>query len=340
MKKSIRSFILLACVCMAGAAVRAHEAGKHMAEAANQYIGTLTPELKAKGVFEFTSDERTHWEFVPKIRSGVTIKEMSPAQKLAAFTLLASGLSPEGMGKATNIMSLDLILRELEAANPGSVRDPELYYVSIYGVPGSEKAWSWRVEGHHLSINFTIVNGAVSASPEFFGSNPAEVLSGPRKGFRVLAGEEDNAYALIAALTDAQRKTAIYTEKSPNEILTGNKRSVTALEKVGLSAAQMDDAQKAKLTDLVKVYVTRHRPEVAGDDLERIAKAGWDQVSFGWAGSTEKGKVHYYRVQGPTFLLEFVNKDNGNHIHSAWRDFAHDFGRDLLAEHYKQTAHN
>jgi hypothetical protein len=337
MKTFFRSLVLLVCISVAA---RAHDAAQQMADAANRFVDSLTPELRAKAVFDFQSGERKHWEFVPKIRTGLTIKEMNDTQKLAAFTLLASGLSADGMGKATNIMSLDSILKELEAAHPGSVRDPQLYYVSVYGKPGPKDAWSWRVEGHHLSINFTIVDGAISATPEFFGSNPAEVLDGPRKGLRILAAEEDNGYALLNALTDGQKKIAIYTAESPGEIITGNKRKVEALKTVGLPASQMTPEQKTKLVELVRLYAERNRAEVAADDLAKIEKAGWDDVHFGWAGSTEKGKLHYYRIQGPTFLMEMDNKDKGNHVHSVWRDFANDFGEDLLAEHYKQTPHN
>lgn len=335
MRSIVRSLALLVCL---GMSARAHDVAEQMAGVANRFIESLTPELKSKAVFAFNSDERQNWHFVPKVRAGITIKEMDEAQKLAAFTLLASGLSPEGMGKATNIISLESVLHVLEAGK-GPVRDPGLYYFSVYGEPGGKKPWSWRVEGHHLSINFTIAGGAVAATPEFFGSNPAEVRDGPRQGLRILAAEEDEGFALLAALTAEQRRTAIWTDKSPNEIITGNQRQVSALETVGLPAAGMTPGQKAKLVGLVKVYVTRHRAELAADDLAVIEKAGWDKVHFGWAGSTNKGQRHYYRVQGPTFLLEFVNKDDANHIHTTWRDFARDFGADLLAEHYKQQPH-
>lgn len=329
---------LLAVAVVAGGVARGHEVAAEMAAAANKFVGMLSAEQKAKATFDFKHDERTHWEFVPKLRSGLTIKEMNEQQRLAAFALLASGLSPEGMGRATNIMSLDAILRELEKGS-GAVRDPELYYVSIFGTPSAKGAWSWRVEGHHLSINFTCVDGKVVGTPEFYGSNPAVVLQGPRKGFRALPDEEDAAYELLGLFSDEQKKVVIYTDKAPNEILTGNKRKVSALETVGLSYAKMNDAQKAGLKKLVNVYANHHRAEVAADDLAKIEKAGWDNVHFGWAGSTEKGKLHYYRVQGPTFVMEMDNKDNGNHIHAAWRDFAGDFGEDLLGKHLSETPH-
>lgn len=329
---------LLAVAVVAGGVARGHEVAKEMAEAANAFVGLLSAEQKAKATFEFKHDERTHWEFVPKIRSGLTIKDMNEQQRLAAFALLASGLSPEGMGRATNIMSLDAILRELEKGS-GAVRDPQLYYVSIFGTPSAKGAWSWRVEGHHLSINFTCVDGKVVGTPEFYGSNPAVVLQGPRKGFRALPDEEDVAYDLLASFTDEQKKVVIYSEKAPGEILTGNKRKVSAVETVGLSFAKMTDAQKAGVKKLVGVFANHHRKEVAADDLAKIEQAGWDNVHFGWAGSTEKGKLHYYRVQGPTFVMEMDNKDNGNHIHAAWRDYAGDFGEDLLGKHLSETPH-
>ena len=320
----------------------AHVAGDEMAAAANTFLDSLTPEQRAKAVFELKSDERQNWFFIPKLRAGLTIKSMTPAQRAAAHALLRSGLSAQGYAKATNIMSLEPILKELEGTKGAMVRDWELYYFSIFGKPEAAGTWGWRVEGHHLSQNFTIVKGELfSGTPSFLGTNPGEVRQGPRKGLRVLAEDEDLGRALIKSLNEEQRKTAVFEATAPKEVITANQRKVLPLEITGLAAAKLTPAQTAGLQTLVKAYVNRLRGELAGDDLKKMEKAGWDKVYFAWAGGLEKGEPHYYRVQGPTFLIEYDNTQNdANHVHAVWRDFNNDFGEDLLRQHYQAVPHD
>ncbi len=321
-------------------ALRAHGPGEEMADAAQHWLASLTTEQRVVGRFDLAAEERQNWNFVPLVRRGLTFKAMNPAQRLLAHALLASGLSARGLVKADTIMSLEGVLRELE--NGGvQVRDEELYYVTIFGTPAETGTWGWRVEGHHLSVNFTIINGhEISATPSFLGSNPAEVRSGPRQGLRVLADEEDLGRALVRSLTEAQRRTAVFQAQAPNEIITGNQRKVTALTPVGIAWPDLTAPQQAALLDLIREYLERARSEVARADLARITAAGVEKIRFGWAGSIEPRQAHYYRVQGPTFLLEYDNTQNGaNHIHAAWRDFERDFGEDLLRAHYDHTPH-
>jgi hypothetical protein len=332
----------LTAIALLGTAVlcHAHQAADEMSKAANEFLNALSAPMKAKATFHVQSDERKNWHFIPKVRNGVTLKEMSPQQKNLAMALLHSGLSEMGHSKATNIMSLDLILREVEQGR-GPVRDPELYYFSVFGKPDAKGTWGWRVEGHHLSVNFTIVNGEMfAATPLFFGNNPADVKTGPRKGLRVLADEEDLGRAFVKSLRDEQQKIAIYDTTAPKDVLTSNKPKVTPLDKTGVTGAQLSADQKAALKKLVEVYVGRIRGDLAKMDLEKIEKAGWDKVQFAWAGSVEKYQPHYYRVQGPTFLLEYDNTQNdANHIHAVWRDFDNDFGEDLLRQHLRDVKH-
>jgi len=327
-------------ICIVATFCRAHVVGEDMAAKANEFLGSLAPDQKAKASFELKSDEREDWYFIPRARKGLTLKDMKPEQRNLAMALLHSGLSDHGFSKATNIMSLELILRALENGK-GPTRDPEMYYVSIFGKPEATGTWGWRVEGHHISANFTIVNGELfSGTPSFLGSNPAEVRQGPRTGTRVLSDEEDLGRALVKALSDDQRKTAIFETTAPKEVVTGNKHKVTPLDRVGLAGASMSADEKAQLRKVVAAYVERLRPELATSDMQRIEKAGWDKVYFGWAGGIEKGDPHYYRVQGPTFLLEYDNTQNdANHIHAVWRDFDNDFGEDLLRRHYRDVPH-
>jgi hypothetical protein len=318
---------------------RAHSPAEEMAEGAQNFLAALTPDQRARATFEWKDDERLNWHFIPRTRKGIPFKELTPAQRPLAHALLGTGLSQRGFAKAATIMSLEQILLELEQGS-GPTRDPELYFVSVFGKPGPKGAWGWRVEGHHLSVNFTIVNGEIAAAPSFFGSNPGEVKQGPRAGLRVLGEEEDLGRQLVKSLEASQKKAAIIDATAPKDILTEAKRKVSPLEATGLAYAKLTGEQQQLLRQLVREYADRHRPEVAEQDLAKIKKAGWDKVLFAWAGGLERGQGHYYRVQGPTFLLEYDNtQNNANHIHSVWRDFENDFGEDLLRRHYQEAPH-
>jgi hypothetical protein len=310
-----------------------------MAAAAQHFLDALAPEQMAKAQFKWADEERMNWHFIPKDRPGLAFKDMEAAQRQLAWALLASGMSSSGHSKAATIMSLERILQELEGANRRFSRDPEFYHVSIFGDPSPDGTWGWRVEGHHLSINFTVINGRhVSATPSFMGTNPAEVRTGPRRGLRVLADEEDLARQLVKSLDNGQKSEAIIAEKAPSDIITGASRTVSPLEWTGLSHAKMNGTQQELLKELIRVYVRRHRPEVASADEKKIEEAGYDKVVFAWAGGTEKGEGHYYRVQGPTFLMEYDSTQNdANHVHAVWREFKNDFGEDLLRRHYQQA---
>ena len=339
---SSRILIGIAALQFGAVSLPAHPAATEMATAANRFLAALSPEQRAKAAFAFKADERLDWHYIPKDRKGLPIKEMSAEQRLLAHALLLSGLSQQGYNKATNIMSLEPILFELEGAARKFPRDPQLYHFFIFGKPEPKGTWGWRVEGHHVSANFTIVKGEYFGStPSFFGSNPAEVRQGPRQGLRVLAGEEDLGRQFIKSLNADQRRTAIINPVAPKEILTEAKRRVQPLEMAGLAAAQLTSAQRAMLMKLIEEYVRRIRPDLAEPDLRKIEQAGVNNIYFAWAGGIEKGEGHYYRVQGPTFLLEYDNtQNNNNHIHAVWRDFENDFGEDLLRKHYEEYPHD
>ena len=320
----------------------AHSAAEEMAQAAQQFLAALDADQQGKARFDFKTDERENWHFVPKDRAGLPLKDLAPWQRPLAHALLGTGLSQRGLLKAETIMSLEETLRALESKTPRMTRDPDLYYVSVFGKPAVENTWGWRFEGHHLSVNFTLVGGKeIVATPSFLGSNPAEIREGPRKGLRVLAGEEDGGRNLFQALDAEQRKAALIETTAPKEILTSNVKIAKPLEESGISAQKLSAAQKKLLTGLIQEYLGRTRMEVATNDWQKIEKAGVDRIRFAWAGGAERGEGHYYRVQGPTFLLEYDNTQNdNNHVHAVWRDFNNDFGRDLLREHYARTPHD
>jgi hypothetical protein len=239
-------------------------------------------------------------------------------------------------------MSLEAVLAELEQGR-GPVRDAELYYVSVFGEPSEGGTWGWRFEGHHLSLNFLVVKGhLVAVTPSFWGANPAEVRNGPRQGLRALASEDDLGRALLVSLNEEQRRRAVVSSDAPSDIILSPNREAELLTPAGLGAREMNGEQVALLRRLIEAYVRRYRAEVADEELANIERSGIDQLQFAWAGATapESGQAYYFRVQGPTFVLEFDNAQNqANHIHTVWRNVGRDFGTDALAEHYRSDPH-
>jgi hypothetical protein len=333
--------IVLVGALAAGTAVSGQRASARMVTAANQFLGALTPEQRAKAAFAVDNNtERMRFNFIPTEafpRNGLTIKEMTEPQRKLAHELLKTGLSDRGYLTYTQIMALEDVLKVIE--QPARFdRDRERYFFSVFGTPAEKGAWSWRVEGHHISLHFTMLNGKAIANPTFAGTNPAEVREGGDKGKRVLGMQEDAGRALVMALDAARRTTATINAVAPNEIVTTNQLDIKPLAPEGIKLAAMTPAQRDLLTKLLDSYVGLMAPEIAADRMAKITAAGMDNVAFAWAGPVERGQKHYFRVQGPTFLIEFDNTQNdGNHVHSIWRDFSDDFGRDLLREHVKAS---
>ena len=311
-----------------------------MAAAAQRFLDALSPQLKARAQLSFDDEDRTIWNYVPIDRKGVPLKMLDERQRRIAFELLRTGLSEKGYKKAEAIRALEDVLRAMESGRIS--RDPELYYFTIFGDPRSGQTWGWRYEGHHLSQHWTIVNGkAIASSPQFLGAHPAELREGANKGSRPLAAEEDLAFALLNSLDEKQQAGAIIDAKAPRDILTTNTREAAMQEDRGVSWKEMTGAQRDKLIALIEEHARTQAPALADERLARLRKAGLDTVRFAWMGARERGEAgHYYRIQGPTFLVEFDNTQNrANHIHQVWREFKGDFGRDLLAEHYRQSPH-
>ena len=308
-------------------------------ECARRFLAALDAEQRRKATFNFDTDERMNWQYIPKERKGLPLREMKPYQRDLSSALLAAGLSQTGYIKAATIMSLEDVLRIIES-DSGDTRDPEKYYFSIFGDPSDTGAWGYRVEGHHFSQNYTVVNGQVIDGPSFFGANPAEVRQGPRKGLRTLAREDDLGIELIHALDEQQRKLAIVEPTAYNDILTAASRKAALQgQPSGLVASKMSTKQLDALMALIEEYARNVTAELAEGRIAQMNRSGRN-VYFAWSGGITPGDLHYYRVQTPYFLIELDNtQDSANHIHSVWRDFNGDFGQDLLHEHY-QTSHN
>lgn len=308
-----------------------------MQDSAEKLLAALSPEQRGTASFPFNDAERLNWHFIPRARKGLPLKQMNAEQRKATHELLQSGLSEIGFHKATTIMSLESILHELEKDRKGGpVRDPDLYFLSLFGTPAARGEWGWRIEGHHLALNFVVRDGKLAAStPAFFGANPATIQSDvadSKKGNRVLAKEELLAFELIGSLNESQLKTARIAEQAPTDVRSANTPQPPADRPVGLPAAQLTDAQRKLLEAIIETYAANMPESVAKTWLGEVHRSGIEKVHFAWAGATKPGVGHYYRVQGPDFLIEFVNVqpdsagNPANHIHSFWRSLHGDFG--------------
>ncbi|HEV3260813.1 MAG TPA: DUF3500 domain-containing protein [Gemmataceae bacterium] len=337
LSRSLLALVLVGLLAgVAYVAQRAEPTGAKMAHAADKFLDSLTDEQKAKATFSFDDKERTHWYFTPyqkdrkPARKGLPLAEMTAEQRQAALDLLKTGTSASGDRKALTIMSLESILRDLEKGG-AMVRNPNWYFFTVFGKPARKGKWGWRVEGHHLSLNFTVEDGqVVAATPAFFGANPATVRDGKRKGLRTLPDADDLAGKLFKSLDEDQKKVASQKDLFP-EIA-----EATAAPKVGepkgLAADKMTQDQHQLLMDLLHSYTDRMPEDIAEAEMSEVKKAGIDKIHFAYAGGLEPGKRHTYRVQGPTFVIEFLNvqpdsaNNPANHIHSAWRHIGGDFG--------------
>jgi hypothetical protein len=335
----------------------AHSA-KRMAAAVEKFLSSLGTTQRAAATYEMGNELRFDWNFRPRVRDvslagldkehvdfikslpapkGISLKELTTAQRGVADALLRTAVSARGHGKASAIMEMSPLLLEVDPGNPAW--DSAFYYVSVFGRAGSRQPWAWSFEGHHLSLNFTVVNGRlVGSSPTFFGVYPAEVRQGPRKGLRVLRDEEDLARSLLTMLDLQQRAQAVVSESAPREIVSGTLRKASPLNPAGLQASRLSGQQGETLMKLLTVYAANMPAEVTARRLAQIKSAGFGNIYFAWAGAPEQGRPHYYRIQGPSFLIEYDNtQSRANHIHTVWRDFDGDFGLDQLANHYRSS---
>ncbi len=281
-------FISAACVIIPMTA-NAHEisapaTAAQMVRAANTLLNALSPEQKKSALWAFEDEKRFDWHYVPRSRVGLSLKDMTEDQRQLALQFLKVGLSQGGYIKATNIMALEAVLREIETFN-WLGRDPQKYFFSFFGQPSDTNTWGWRVEGHHLSLNITIVKGHLfAAAPRFLGANPAEVAEGVMRGVRTLSNEEIMARKLVKSLDQKQQDKAIFRNRAYRDIVTGNDEKVSPLDLVGISAGDLNPAQMELLIRLIDEYVSTMPPEFARQRLDAIRQSGLNHIYFGWAG--------------------------------------------------------
>ncbi len=342
MKHSCRLLLSLAVLVsllgLGGAALGPAREKLSPAQAAQGFVKTLDAKGRKLVLLPFDTPQRLNWHFIPKShRKGLQLRHMTARQRQAAHRLLAACLSQVGYDKAVVIMSLEEVLAKLEGPGRRFRRDPLRYYFTLFGTPDKEQRWGLSIEGHHLSLNFVFQGERIVAhTPAFFGANPGEVKGdygvGPRRGTRVLKDEEALAFRLLHMLSAKQRKRAVIAAKAPRDIRGGGEPQPPQTPPEGLPAADMTPPQREVLQQLIAVYAQNMPEPVAQARLAEIEKAGLDRVYFAWAGADRPGVGHYYRIQGPTFLIELCNTqpdaagNPANHIHSVWRDLRGDFG--------------
>ena len=319
-------------------------AGSELTGSVRAWLDGLDAGQRARATFPFASPERMVWAYTPGLRGGLAIADMRPDQRSAAMAVVEGAMSARGADEVAAIIALETILGALEreTGRRGPTRDPELYWFAVFGDPGSDAPWSWRIGGHHVAIHLTVADGrVVGSAPSFLGANPAVVPSGPTAGTRALIGEEMLARAFVAGLTPEQRAVAIVDPVAPPDINSGNgARADLAAIPSGIRHDDLAEPQQEGLERLIRHYLGRARDDVAAADWERIAEAGLGTITFAWAGPLELGRGHYYAIRGPWFLVEYDNTQNGaNHVHSVWHDLRNDFGADALRAHYERGHH-
>jgi len=312
------------------------DAAQRIADAANRFLISLDEGQRQKVMIAFDSANRLDWHYIPRSRPGLALGEMRQNQADAARALFASVLNQRGLELLDGVRLLEGVLREQQ----GSFRDPARYYVSVFGTPG-RFPWGWRFEGHHLSLNVALpAAGHVSVTPFFTGAHPATVRDGPNRGFRLLGASEDIARQIMADLNEQQRQAATIANRSFGEIVASPQREQDLGSPKGLLLGEMTGAQRTLVEALMDRFLGTLAADLLAQQKQRVMQQGLASFRFAWAGSLTPGEAHYFRVHGPVTLIEHDNTQNGaNHVHAVWRDLAADFGRDALADHYRQQKH-
>ena len=302
------------------------------------FIATLAPDQHRQALLPFDAQARTDWHYIPRDRPGLPLRAMRPAQRLAAMAVLRAALSESGYSRCEDIMRLETVLAHLE--QDSETYDPGNYALVLFGAPGNGEPWAWRIEGHHLSLNFTHAADGVSAVPSFFGAHPADVEAGPLTGLRVLGSEEDLGRELMRSLAGAERERALIRPRAFDDILTGPEREESLRQPIGLPYAKLAESQRHLVLRLVEQFLGAMKPSIAEAERRRMREADLARIHFAWAGGLEKHEPHYWRLHGPTLVIEYDNtQDDANHIHSVWHAPGREFGADLLKRHYQHPSH-
>ena len=339
----------LLALLLAGAAVRTRAQSPNDAGITSivlRFLDTFKPEDRKKVMFDFDDAERKDWSNLPTNfypRKGVTLAEMTNPGRLLAHELMRASLSSQGYLKAAAVVHRDEVL--LRTGGTSATFGAGKYYFGVFGNPAADKRWGWQFDGHHIALNFTIVDGVMTGAPALWGAQPDQIEAGDEAGWRVFAAERAKGYALVNSLTEEQKATAILSEKLPAGLFAGPQRDKALQKPEGLPASAMTAAQHALLWTLIDEYVNNQTETVARAHRLKIEREGLAKVHFAWMGSTDPARSSYFRVHGPSILIEYDNtgatrvERDSNHIHSMFRDPSNDYGEDLLKKHYQSAPH-
>jgi hypothetical protein len=313
----------------------APQVASDMSRAAGAWLAALDQRQRREAQLDWASRLREAWHYVPRSRPGVALKAMNAAQTAAAWDLLGTLLSARGLDQVRGQLTIERILGELSGSP--SFRDPGNYALVVFGDPAGRAPWAWRFEGHHLSLSVLVApDHGVAVTPAFFGANPAQVPRGhAHGGFRLVGAEEDAAFSLVQSLDASVRSQALIADRSLGDIVAGPGREGALQSFEGVPLARLNEAQRGGILRILELYAGTMRAEIAAPALAKVREAGVETLHFAWAGSLTRGRPHYFRVHGPTALVEYDNtQDGANHVHSVWIDPQSLFGRDILKAHY------
>lgn len=348
--KRIRFALLTLCSILLGS-----NGWAQTADAGKAFLDTLDSDAKGKATFEFKNDkERKDWSNLPAPmhpRNGLSFGEMSDAQKIAAYRLVEAGLSSQGYAKATGVMRLDDVWAEIMGAqNPARAKQlfgSDKYWMALFGTPDAKEPWGWQLDGHHLGINYTAVDGKEVLNPMFFGAEPDTVPSGPYAGWRIFGAERMKGFALVKSLSADQRAMAILSDKVPSGIFEGPAAGGALKTMKGIEASKLDKTQLGLLWDLIDEYLNNAPEKTAEAQRAKIRADGNDKLHFAWMGPLDESDNVYFRVHGPSVLIEYDNVFAGprrggysNHIHTILREPSNDYAEDLLRKHYAESEHH
>ena len=318
-------------------------------------IDSLTPLQQKRAMLHFDDTARIKWNNLPvglRARAGISIGSMNNSERQLLHRILSASLSSQGYLKATSIMHLDnLINMYYDSLYQMKAFDEKVYqflkdlkwshqnyYFALFGNPKTDSSWGYKLEGHHLSINFTFHQQQLSVTPMFVGTDPAEFLLSEYAGWRVLGQEEDLGLKLLASLSTAQKNKAIMSSEVPEDIITAAESGKRLVEYWGIKGSELDKNQQGILQSMIREFVFNLEYDKAEAEYEKIVKAGIGNIYFGWIGEGEEIKPHYYILNGPTFIIEFDNnggpRNRANHIHAIWREKGNEYGEDVLKKHY------
>jgi hypothetical protein len=336
----MKKFLCLFLLCLHLSSVAQENSNKGIVKATENLLVSLSPVQKSELLFDLSDQERYRWFFTPVPRKGLDYRKLNSEQKKLAMNILRESLSEQGTKTALAIMQLEAVLHVLEKhPADNDHRDPEKYYFSIFGTPANSQPWGWRIEGHHLSLNYTSENGKInSATPLFFGTNPARIPAGmPQpEGTEVLKKETEMGFSFLSSLSSEQKSKAKISEKSPYEIITSNKKTAEINQSEGLPFNDMNPEQRIAFIGMLQYYVRRSPDGFSRELMEKIENAGLENLKFVWMGGEQWGEGHYYRIHGPVIVVEYdCTQNNANHVHSVVRDLTNDWGAagDKIAEH-------